>query len=100
MFKKILLNIFVSVTALIVLFVIVYIGVLLPWHTHWGASAAETAMPLPGDEMIAAPKCSPPAPLRSRRPLKKYGHGLSSLVRGAAGCTATSGGKPGWLRHS
>jgi hypothetical protein len=32
-----------------------YLRLLRPWHLRWGASAEEVAMPLTGDELVAAP---------------------------------------------
>jgi hypothetical protein len=32
-----------------------YLRLLRPWHLRWGATAGEVAMPLAGDELVAAP---------------------------------------------
>jgi hypothetical protein len=85
MFKKSCLTIFVSAAALIVLFVILYLYVLLPWHTRWGASTAETAMPLPGDEMIAAPKMQSTRAITIQSPPEKVWSWVVQLGQGRGG---------------
>ncbi|MHB0874450.1 MAG: hypothetical protein ACYC5O_00245 [Anaerolineae bacterium] len=34
---------------------VVYFKAVRPWHTNWGATPEEVAMPLPGDELIPQP---------------------------------------------
>lgn len=38
-----------------VLIVVVYLWAAFPWMLHWGASPAELAKPLPGDDVVPAP---------------------------------------------
>jgi hypothetical protein len=41
--------------ALLILLVMFYRLVLLPWHRRWGATPTEADGPLPGDELVPAP---------------------------------------------
>jgi len=78
-------TVLVIIPALIVLFVIVYILVLLPWHTHWGASAEEAAMPLPGDEMIVHPKMQSTRAITIQAPPEKVWAWVVQIGQGRGG---------------
>jgi hypothetical protein len=46
--------IFGIVAAVLVVFLVVYVVVLRPWHLHWGTTVAENTEILPGDDLVAA----------------------------------------------
>jgi hypothetical protein len=85
MFKKSCSAALVIIPVLIVLFVAVYIFVLLPLHTHWGASAAEAAMPLPGDEMIPNPTMQSTRAITIQAPQEKVWSWVVQLGQGRGG---------------
>ena len=85
MFKKSCLKVLLIIPDVIALIVIVYILVLLPWHTHWGATAAEVTMPLPGDEMIAAPNMQSTRAITINAPPEKVWSWVVQLGQGRGG---------------
>ena len=85
MFKNSCFLVFVICSALIVLFVVVYIFVLLPWHTHWGASPAEAAMPLAGDEMIPNPTMQSTRAITIQAPPEKVWAWVVQIGQGRGG---------------
>lgn len=42
----------VVVAAALILFALLFIGVLRPWYSRWGATDEEVAMPMAGDDLI------------------------------------------------
>lgn len=41
--------------ATLVAFLALYIGIVRPWHMHWGAKAAEISRAIPGDTLVSDP---------------------------------------------
>lgn len=39
----------------LVIFLAVYVGLIRPWHSHWGASRGEIAQVMPGDSLVRDP---------------------------------------------
>ena len=42
-----------SVLLVILVFIVVYLSILHPWLSRWGATGVEVSMPLPGDGVDA-----------------------------------------------
>lgn len=51
---RLLRSVFIAAAA-IVAFLALYIAFVRPWHTHWGATAAEISRAMPGDTLVSDP---------------------------------------------
>lgn len=65
--------------------VLVYIFVLLPWHTRWGATKVEVNMSLPGDEIVPEPKTQSTRAITIQAPAAEVWSWLVQIGHGRGG---------------
>src|SRR5271157_1269454 len=63
----------------------VYVFLVRPWHLRWGASKAEVAKFLPGDDLVPKPKLSATHAITIQAPISKVWPWLVQLGQGRGG---------------
>ena len=63
----------------------VYVFLVRPWHLRWGASEAEVAKFLPGDDLVPQPKVSATHAITIQAPISKVWPWLVQLGQGRGG---------------
>ena len=75
----------VGLAAAATLAVPVYVFLVRPWHLRWGASEAEVAKFLPGDDLVPQPKLSATHAITIQAPISKVWPWLVQLGQGRGG---------------
>lgn len=76
---------FLAILAVLATLVLVYLFIFRPWYLRWGATPAETALALPGDELVTPVKLQSTRAISIHAPAEKVWQWLVQLGRGRGG---------------